>query len=276
MAHDLAVTPRRKLNLRKIDPASTAGVPERDKADAQALKWARKIGELQDVLYASGTRSLLVILQGMDAAGKDGTVRHVFDDVNPTGVRVTSFKSPTPLEQRHDFLWRVHEMVPPRGEIGVFNRSHYEEVLIVRVHADRFLPPELRGDRKLWEIRYSLINDFESVLDQNGTHVLKFFLHISKAEQKRRFESRQQDQTKHWKLSASDFAERQYWNDYQHAYEQMLAATSTKTAPWYIIPADRKWVRNYHITRIVCATLEKMKLKFPPTPDPRLVRMKIK
>ncbi|MEI8197474.1 MAG: PPK2 family polyphosphate kinase, partial [Phycisphaerae bacterium] len=211
-----------------------------------------------------------------DAAGKDGTVRKVFDSVNPTGVQVTSFKVPTPLERRHDFLWRSHAVVPPRGNIGVFNRSYYEEVLVVRVHADTLLPPHLREREDVWSTRFGLINEFERLLHLNGTMVVKCFLHISKEEQRQRFMVRQKDPKHHWKLSASDFEERPFWNDYQEAYEKMLPATSTKLAPWHIIPADRKWVRNYHIARLVARTLEKMKLQWPEVADLALLKRKFK
>ena len=249
MNHDLSVKHNAKINLKKIDPASTHGVPERDEADRHTARDVARLGELQDLLYANRTRSVLVILQGMDAAGKDGTIRKVFDAINPIGVSVESFKTPTALEARHDFLWRCHEKVPPRGEIGVFNRSYYEDVLVVRVHADKFLPPDLRDRKNLWTTRFEMINNFEQFLTESGTAVLKFFLHISKEEQRQRFMARQQDPTKNWKLADGDFSEREYWKDYRHAYEQMLGPTSTKHAPWHIIPADHHWVRDYHVAR---------------------------
>lgn len=261
----------KKVHLKKIDPGSKKGVPERAAAEEQTAAWVKRIGQLQYQMYAEGTRSLLVILQGMDASGKDGAVRKVFDAVNPTGVHVTSFKTPTDLERRHDFLWRCHKEVPPKGDIAIFNRSYYEDVLIVRVHADKFLPPELRQVKKLWEMRYGFINSFEELLALNGTTVLKFFLHISRDEQKERFIARQKEPTKHWKLAAGDFAERQYWDQYQEAYEKMLTGTTTRHAPWHVIPADAKWVRNYHIARVVCNALEGMKLKWPKAADPKLV-----
>jgi PPK2 family polyphosphate:nucleotide phosphotransferase len=266
--------PGKKVDLKKIDAASLEHVPERDEADAATAKAAVRIGELQDVMYAEGRRSLLIVLQGMDASGKDGTVRRVFDAVNPEGVSVTSFKTPTSLEARHDFLWRTHAAVPARGNIGIFNRSYYEEVLIVRVHADRFLRPELLERKDLWRDRFSLINDFEHLLMLNGTRVLKFFLHISKDEQRQRFEDRQRDPTKHWKLAAGDFEERKFWGDYQRAYEEMIAGTSTDENPWYIIPANRKWARNYWISQIVKRALEEMKLAYPPASEKGLITRK--
>lgn len=268
--------PGRHVDISSLDAASAERVPERAEAEAATLRAAERIGELQEVMYAQGHHSLLAILQGMDGSGKDGTVRRVFRDVDPVGIQVTSFKTPTPLETRHDFLWRTHKEVPPRGIIGVFNRSYYEEVLIVRVHADRFLPPDLRAYKHLWRDRFSLINDFEHLLTLNGTRVLKFFLHISKDEQRQRFEDRQADPTKHWKLAASDFEERKFWADYQAAYERMLENTSTKESPWHIIPSDRKWVRNYHISQIVARTMESLGLKFPPAADKALVTRKFK
>lgn len=272
----LRVLPGKDVRLKGISTDSTRHVPARDKADPDTQKAAVRLGELQDCLYAEGRRSVLVVLQGLDAAGKDGTVRKVFDAVNPTGVQVTSFKQPSSEELRHDFLWRCHAKVPMRGYIGVFNRSYYEDVLIVRVHADQLLPPELRGHKDEWERRYKMINKFEDILTDGGTQVVKFFLHISKDEQRKRFEARQHDPEKHWKLAAGDFQERQFWDDYQFAYERMLPATSTDRAPWYIIPADHKWVRNYWIAHILVAHLEKMNPEPPKLADKSLVTRKFK
>jgi len=265
-----------KVKLPKRPTTDAKNIPAREEADAATDKAAEHIGQLQDVLYAEGKHALLVVLQGMDAAGKDGTVRRVFDNVNPTGVNVTSFKQPTWLELRHDFLWRCHEKVPARGTLGVFNRSYYEDVLIVRVHADRLLPDNLIGDKKLWDRRFTLINSFERLLADNGTTVLKFFLHISKQEQAQRFRDRQKDPDKHWKLAAADFTERGFWNDYQAAYEEMLPETSTDHAPWYIIPGDKKWARNYIISHIIAATLERMNPKFPELQDKSLITKRFK
>jgi PPK2 family polyphosphate:nucleotide phosphotransferase len=271
---DLIIRPGKRVDLGDYQTDSAKGVPEMEEAEARTEKWALRIGELQDRLFSEGRRAVLMILQGMDASGKDGTVRRVLDHVNPTGVHVTSFKTPTPLERRHDFLWRCHDKVPPRGDIAVFNRSYYEEVLIVRVHADALLPSNLRDDKNVWKERYRLINDFEDLLETNGTRVLKFMLHISKAEQKRRFMARQQDPEKHWKLAAGDFAERQFWGDYLRAYEKAMEATSTEDSPWYVIPSDRKWVRNYHIAHVLWKTLEDMDPRPPAATDKRLVTMK--
>jgi PPK2 family polyphosphate:nucleotide phosphotransferase len=267
----LRVEPDTRVRLASIATDTTKQVPARDKADKMTQKAAEQLGVYQYRLYAEGRRSLLVILQGMDASGKDGAVRKVFDEVNPTGVQVTSFKQPSMEEMRHDFLWRCHAKVPPRGYIGVFNRSYYEDVLVVRVHANRLLPPEIRDTKAEWTRRYRMINEFESVLADGETRVIKFFLHISKGEQRRRFIARQKDPTKHWKLAEGDFVERQFWDDYQKAYEKMLAETSTEAAPWYVIPADHKWVRNYYLSHLVAATLREMNPRPPELADKSLI-----
>jgi PPK2 family polyphosphate:nucleotide phosphotransferase len=272
----LCVPEGRKLQLADYSTDSTKHLPPRDKADPSTQKAAERLGELQDLLYAEGRRSLLVILQGMDASGKDGTVRKVFDAVNPTGVQVISFKEPSKEELRHDFLWRCHAKAPARGNIGVFNRSYYEDVLVVRVHADKLLPPEITDRKKEWERRFQMINHFENVLADGETRVLKFFLHISKEEQRQRFIARQKDPTKHWKLAAGDFAERQFWDDYQTAYEKMLPKTSTSKAPWYIIPADHKWVRNYYVAHVIAAALQEMDPKPPEIADKSLITKRFK
>jgi len=268
----LKAAPGAKCRLSRHATDTTKHVPERDHAEHATLKAAEKLGTLQDLLYAEGRRSLLVILQGLDASGKDGAVRKVFDAVNPTGVQVISFKQPSTEELRHDFLWRCHEKVPPRGYIGVFNRSYYEDVLVVRVHADRLLPRELQNKKSEWDRRYRMIREFENVLSDAGTTVVKFMLHISKEEQRRRFIARQKDPAKHWKLAASDFIERTFWDDYQEAYEKMLPQTSTDKAPWYIIPSDHKWVRNYYLSHILLAILQKMDPQAPLLVDPALIK----
>jgi PPK2 family polyphosphate:nucleotide phosphotransferase len=267
----LRVAEGKKFRLKDHRTDSTRGVPKREEADAATAKTVEQLGKLQDALYAEGRQSLLVILQGMDAAGKDGAVRKIFDAVNPTGVQVWSFKTPTSEELRHDFLWRCHAKAPPRGYIGIFNRSHYEDVLVVRVHADRLLAPELRGDKGEWDRRYNMIRDFENILTNASTRVVKFFLHISKEEQRERLIERQKDPAKHWKLCEGDFVERKFWDDYQEAYEIALPKTSTRQAPWYVIPSDNKWVRNYWVSHIVAATLKEMDPKPPLVSDPALV-----
>lgn len=253
----------------RLDPKATADTPgAKSKADAiaAASDIAEKIRKLQLALYAEDRQSLLIVLQGMDAAGKDGTIRHVVGMMNPQGCSVTGFKQPTPLELRHDFLWRVHPHAPAMGEVAVFNRSHYEDVLIGRVHG--LCPkPQL-------EARYEEINQFESLLtSQAQTRVIKFFLHISREEQLTRFAKRLNDPDKNWKISASDYTERAYWDAYQKAYQEALQKTSTPHAPWYVIPADNKWYRNFAVARIVLETLEDMKPQLPkPTVDLAAIR----
>ena len=215
------------------------------------------MAKLQYLLYADGNQSLLVVLQALDAGGKDGVVRHVFSAMNPQGTSVVGFKQPSRLEASHDFLWRAHLQTPGKGEVMIFNRSHYEDVLVVRVH--KLVP------RPVWSERYELINDFEKMLVQNGTRILKFYLHISPEEQLKRFEQRLDDPSRHWKISESDYSERELWSDYTEAFEEAMERTSTKHAPWYVIPSNHKWFRNLAISEIVADTLEDMHLKLPPT-----------
>jgi len=225
----------------------------------------RHISELQDLhelLYAEQKRALLIVLQGMDAGGKDGTIKHVMSGVNPQGCAVTSFKEPSSQELAHDFLWRIHSAVPPKGAIGIFNRSHYEDVLIARVHK--------LVSKPVWRARYSQINDFEQMLSENGVHIVKFFLHISKDEQEKRFKERLNETNKNWKASAADFRERTLWDDYQDAYEDAISRCSTKYAPWYVIPADHKWFRNYAVAETIIDQLKSMKMKFPKA-DPTVL-----
>ena len=217
-----------------------------------------RMDALQRALHAEGTRALLVVLQGRDASGKDGTLRKVFGPLDPLGVTATSFKVPSELELRHDFLWRVHAAAPPRGAIGIFNRSHYEDVLVVRV---RQLAPE-----SVWRPRYEQINRFEQILVENGTKILKFMLHISRAEQRKRLLARLEDPEKFWKFNAGDLAERQLWEEYTGAYREMLQRTSTTIAPWYVVPADEKRVRDVLVARTVAETLERMDPRYPGPP----------
>jgi PPK2 family polyphosphate:nucleotide phosphotransferase len=246
------VPPGGKLRLKRRDPDDTFGRKRDDKAHQKTLD---RLRELQHLLYADKRYSLLIVLQGLDAAGKDGTIRHVMSGVNPQGCDVTSFKAPSTEELARDFLWRVHKAVPPRGNIGIFNRSHYEDVLIVRVH-------ELVA-KSVWRSRYRQINDLERMLTENGVTILKFFLHISREEQKKRFEARIHDSSRNWKLSLPDFEERQHWDNYTEAYEEALHNCSTKEAPWYVIPANRKWFRNYLVAELVVRALDNMRLKYP-------------
>lgn len=213
---------------------------------------------LQELLYAEHKHSVLVVLQGMDSAGKDGTIRRVFQGVNPQGVRVASFRQPSVHELDHDFLWRVHEQVPARGEMVLFNRSHYEDVLVTRVHG--------LVSRSVWERRYRAINDFESELNEEGTTVLKFFLHISRAEQKKRLNQRLADPSKHWKFRPTDVEERRRWPAYVRAYEEMLGKTSTRSAPWYVVPSNRKWYRDLFVSGRIVGVLEGLRMRYPPLP----------
>lgn len=228
---------------------------------------AAQIGELQATLYAGRQRKLLIVLQGMDTSGKDGTVNGVFGSVNPQGIRVVSFKAPTALELQRDYLWRIHQQVPMQGELVVFNRSHYEDVLITRVHG--WIDDAER------ERRYAHIRDFERLLSESGTTILKFFLHISKDEQRLRLQERVDDPNKHWKFDMQDLAERKYWNDYQNAYRQAIQATDSDHAPWYVIPSNSKTHRNLAISGIVLDTLRDMQLRYPPAKD-ELAGLKVK
>src|SRR5580698_684398 len=253
---ELIIKPGHKVQLRKYDPADTLGWDKGRATKASLAKALQRLDQLQNLLYADHKQALLVVVQGLDAAGKDGTIRHVMSGVNPQGCRVTSFKAPSPEEAAHDFLWRVHQAVPPYGDIGIFNRSHYEDVLIVRVH--NLVPKEV------WSKRYEEINRFEAILQENNERTLKFFLHISKDEQKKRFLERIDDPDKRWKISQADFEERKFWDDYVEACEDALTRCNTKRAPWFIIPADKKWFRNLAVSHIMVETLEGMGLKFPP------------
>ncbi len=246
----------KKIRLADYDPSYTGNYDSEDQVQEQLSKDVEKLTDLQETLYAEGKQSLLVVLQAIDAGGKDGTIGHVFRGLNPQGVLVTSFKQPTAEEAGHDFLWRVHKAVPAHGYIGVFNRSHYEDVLIVRVHD---LVP-----KKVWKTRYDTINQFEEMLSNSGTKILKFFLYISKEEQKRRFEARLQDPKKHWKFAPGDLKERELWDEYIEAFEDMLTKCNTDYAPWHIVPANKKWYRNLVITRAIVNALEEMKPTFPP------------
>jgi PPK2 family polyphosphate:nucleotide phosphotransferase len=254
LADELKVVPGKKVRLNRIDPDDTHGI---DKAAAEKRfdKDRGDLLELQTVLYAEARRSVLVVLQGIDASGKDGTIRHVMSGLNPQGVTVTSFKAPDGEEKRHDYLWRIHRAVPEWGKIGIFNRSHYEDVLVVRVHD---LVP-----KAVWSKRYEQINDFERMLTDCGVKVLKFFLWISKDEQKKRFEERLTDPEKNWKFSADDTKERKFWDEYVVAYEEMLAKCSTEAAPWYVVPADHKWFRNLAVAQVLRDEMRGMKLTYP-------------
>lgn len=249
------VEPGSKVDLGKIDPTFTEKHADKASAEEEIDKHAKKLRELQYLLYAEGKRSLLICLQALDAAGKDGTINHVLGNMNPQGTRVHGFKAPSKEEAAHDFLWRIHQQTPAKGTVAIFNRSHYEDVLVVRVH--KLVPKEV------WSQRYSMINEFEKNLVDNGTQIIKFFLHISPEEQLRRFKQRLDDPARHWKISETDYSERELWDDYTKAYEDALRETSTKHAPWYVIPANHKWFRNLAVSRIVVETLESLEMKFP-------------
>jgi len=275
--HHLQVQPGHAAGLPKRDTAWTGGkelahlrgkdgksAKKRMKAELQTSR--TEIDREQELLWANDRRSLLLVFQAMDAAGKDGTIKHVMAGVNPQGCRVTSFKQPSALELDHDFLWRINRALPERGQIGIFNRSHYEEVLVVRVHPDwlerQQLPHGRRGPQ-FWKQRYESINDFEQHLDRNGTTIVKFFLHVSRAEQRRRFLDRLTEPGKEWKFSSADVAERQHWDAYMSAYEKAITATSTPWAPWYVIPADHKHVMQAMVVSILVDTVRSLDLHWP-------------
>jgi PPK2 family polyphosphate:nucleotide phosphotransferase len=247
--------PGSKLHLNQLSTKETGPFKDEQEAKAELDRHLPKLASLQEVLAAEATQALLIVLQGMDTGGKDGTIRHIFTGVNPQGVTVTPFKVPTAIEAAHDFLWRVHAAVPRKGTIGIFNRSHYEDVLVTRVHQTI---TDKQAEQRLREI-----NHFEQMLVDNGVTILKFFLHISRKEQTARLKARCDDQDKHYKISESDFHERRYWGKYQQVYQDAIRATSHKHAPWFVIPADHKWFRNVAISKIVVDTLAAMKLEYP-------------
>lgn len=250
------VKPGQKVKLEDWDPDDKSLV-DLDKKDGEKEldEINDELEKLQELLFAEGKQQLLIILQGMDTSGKDGVIRHVFDGVNPQGVRVASFKVPTAEELSHDYLWRIHKQTPRKGEIVIFNRSQYEDVLVVRVHS---LVPE-----EVWKKRFDQINEFERLLVEEGTTILKFYLHIDKDEQKQRLQARLDEPDKNWKFNPGDLEERKLWPEYQKAYEDVLSKTSTEYAPWYVIPSNRKWYRNLLIGKILVKTLKDMEMKLP-------------
>ncbi|MEO8035243.1 MAG: polyphosphate kinase 2 family protein [Acidobacteriota bacterium] len=250
------IEPGQRVHLKDFDPEDTSVVRGGKKAGAKkTAELQERLLKQQELLYASHSHKLLIVLQGMDTSGKDGTVRHVMSAGSPLGVRVTSFKKPTVEELDHDYLWRVHKQAPESGEIAIFNRSHYEDVLVVRVHA---LVPD-----DPWKQRYREIKDFERMLTEQGTTILKFFLHISPDEQKKRLQERLDDPEKQWKFQHGDLTERKLWDDYMKAYEDALTHTSTDCAPWYVVPSNAKWFRNYVISKTIVAALERLEMKYP-------------
>jgi PPK2 family polyphosphate:nucleotide phosphotransferase len=255
MTQPLRVPLDTEVRLSEYDPRYTGDYDSKKDAKAVLESNIQRMAELQELLWAENKHALLIVLQATDAGGKDGTIKHVMRGVNPQGCRVTGFKVPTPQELDHDYLWRIHKAVPGKGEIGIFNRSHYEDVLVVRVH--NLVPPEV------WGQRYDQINAFEKLLADTGTTILKFFLYISKEEQKERFEERLANPAKNWKFSLGDLAERKRWDDYIRAYEDALTRCNTPWAPWFVVPSNRKWYRNLVISQVIIETLEGLDMHFP-------------
>lgn len=263
---DLRVRPGSKVRLKSIDTDSTGSYESKEMAKKHLRKGVEELRRMQEMLYAQDQQALLLVFQAMDGAGKDSTIEHVMSGVNPQGCQVFSFKSPSSEEIDHDFLWRTAKCLPERGRIGIFNRSYYEETLVVRVHPEYLekqrLPRELATDR-IWDHRFEDIRNWEKYLTRNGTVIRKFYLHVSKDEQKRRFLARLEEPEKNWKFQAGDVKERALWDDYQRAYEDMLGSTSTTYAPWHIIPADHKWFARLAVADIIIDTLRSMKLHYP-------------
>lgn len=276
---DLLAKPGKKHLVSDFDSSFTSDLSKQD-AKEQLAKDIEKLSELQSMLYAQDRYSILIIFQAMDAAGKDGTIKHVMSGINPQGCQVYSFKQPSAEELDHDYLWRINRSLPERGRIGIFNRSHYEDVLIAKVHPEIILSNKLPSvetindiDPDFWKRRYRQINDFERYLTENGTIVLKFFLNVSKAEQKNRFMERLDDASKNWKFSSADIKERQFWEDYMNAYADVLTETSTELAPWYVIPADNKWFMRYAVGRIICDRMQQLDLHYPKLSKEGLERL---
>jgi PPK2 family polyphosphate:nucleotide phosphotransferase len=270
---DLLVKPGRTVRLGDFDPASTGNFNNKHHAREKLCGDIVRLAALQDIFFAQGHYALLIIFQGMDGAGKDGAIKHVMTGVNPQGIDVNSFKVPSAVDLTHDYLWRSNQKLPPRGKIGIFNRSYYEELAVVRVHpavlAREELPPEATAAGTIWNDRFEDITAFERHLYRNGTRVLKFFLHLSNEEQRKRLLERIDAPEKNWKLSAGDVQERAFWNDYQHAYEELLTHTSVDIAPWYIIPADHKWFSRVAVASVIVAELDSLGLQYPHVSDQR-------
>lgn len=261
------VEPGKKLRLADRDPAFKGHHESGETAAAELEHYRKHLAHQQSLMYAEKKHALLIVLQALDGGGKDGTVNHVFTALNPQGASVIGFKQPTPLELEHDFLWRVHPHAPSKGWVAIFNRSHYEDVLVTRVHK--------LVDKAIWTARYDRIRDFETELFESGTRILKFFLHISKAEQLARFEQRLDDPARNWKISESDYSERELWDDYVEAFEDALGATSRDHAPWYVVPSDHKWFRNLAVSQIVADTMQDLGMSFPkPSVDLADIRRK--
>lgn len=268
LLHDLQVKPGNELHLqRDHDPAFTAGYLDKESATEQLQQDIQELARLQDRLYAAGKQAVLLVIQAMDAAGKDGAVKHVMSGVNPQGTRVHSFKQPSAEELAHDFLWRCNDKLPERGSIGIFNRSYYEEVLVVRVHPELLghqgIDPANAKDKAFWTGRFDSINQWEKHLVANGVRIIKVFLHLSRGEQKKRLLERLDNPEKNWKFSMADVAERQHWDDYMAAYQHMLEKTSTEWAPWYVVPADNKWFSRLMVSSLLVQTLRDIDPHYP-------------
>lgn len=276
---DLLAKSGQKHLVSDFDTSSTDDITKQD-AKEQLTRNVEKLAELQNMLYAQDRYSILIIFQAMDAAGKDGTIKHVMSGINPQGCQVYSFKQPSAEELDHDYLWRINRSLPERGRIGIFNRSHYEDVLVAKVHPQIVLSSKLPGidsladiDADFWKRRYRQINDFERYLSENGTVILKFFLNVSKEEQRKRFIERLNDPAKNWKFSFSDIEERHFWDDYMNAYSAVLTETSTEMAPWYVIPADNKWFMRYAVGKIICERMKQLNLHYPKLSKEGLKRL---
>jgi PPK2 family polyphosphate:nucleotide phosphotransferase len=263
---ELRVEPGSAPDLGKRDPGQRLGAPNKEAGIAQLQETVERLGVLHNRLFAEASRAVLLVLQGMDTAGKDGTIRHILTGVNPQGCSVVSFREPTTTELAHDYLWRVHQACPARGDIAIFNRSHYEDVVVVRVHA--------LVEQHVWRRRYEHIREFERMLTDEGTTVVKVFLHVSRDEQRKRLEERLENPEKRWKFRAGDLDDRAHWDDFQAAYEDAIRETSTEWAPWYVVPADHNWVRNLAVAELLVATLERLDPKLPE-PNPMLERIEI-
>lgn len=264
---DFKIEEGAKVRLDNFDPHFTGHYQNKEEAATDLRQIVERIGKLQEIMYAEDVHALLLIFQAMDAAGKDSTIKHVLTGVNPQGVEVTPFKPPTEQEYDHDYLWRASKALPPRGKIGVFSRSYYEEVLVVRVHPEilqaQRLPDKTKNNKRIWAQRFEEIRNFESYLTSNGIHVLKFFINISKDEQKKQLMERVEDPSKHWKFSFGDIDERAKWNEYMHAYEEAIGKTSTANAPWYIVPGNHRWFTRATVAQIIADKLESLDLKYP-------------
>jgi PPK2 family polyphosphate:nucleotide phosphotransferase len=277
LADNFRVNDGKHFRLKDHDPGETGHWRSKEHAEEAVQEGIARTADLQDKLYAQDNWALLLIFQALDAAGKDGAIKHVMSGINPQGCQVRSFKAPSEVELQHDFLWRTTCELPERGHIGIFNRSYYEEVLIVRVHPEilksQKTPPSLVG-KELWEERFEDICGFERYMARSGTVIRKFFLHLSKKEQKKRFLARLEEPGKNWKFSASDIHERAYWDDYQNAYQEMIQSTSTKNAPWYVVPADNKWFSRLVISTVIVDTLESLDLSYPKVDEAKRKELK--